>query len=400
MRSFPRSLEIDVVRNSLKSRWCVVHKPAGFAMSQSRHYLDPSLQSILSLRGVEQPRFPYRLDVDTGGLVIVTQDEHLSATIGEGTVERRYRAVADLGWCGGVDGRSGCASRGVQAGNGARGDARGSRFHAVAGDLGCERGRLASFVRNAPDRMLGGRKVRSLLAESRSACDVGFDNLVELVCESEDSAEVDVGAAAFAAGLVLEGEPSATSSEITSSRSERELVIPEDAAEHFSFQPAVPDRAEIFRRKHSLKSRGRPADETLNTLDFRRLHVDEETKTALYDVTVVNPVRHQVRVQFAEAGCPIVGDRYYHPRWTNKIDQGHVVGGGPLRSGDHCLQEDHCSDDSLLLNEEDDVDWGSCRTSRPPLALQLYGLRFLDPCDSSRLVEVALEEPGEWEDLY
>lgn len=139
-----RNLVPEVVRNSIRSRYFVVRKPAGFAMEVSALHpsLERSLDVLASAAGLRdlgvtgrdetreslggpssggkdhlgrRPReetsvmtgssssvtkkrwhFVEKLDLDTDGLVIVCRDAHLANAMRQAPITRRYRALCDL----------------------------------------------------------------------------------------------------------------------------------------------------------------------------------------------------------------------------------------------------------------------------------------------------------------
>ncbi|CAD7929925.1 unnamed protein product [Amoebophrya sp. A25] len=60
-----------------------------------------------------------------------------------------------------------------------------------------------------------------------------------------------------------------------------------------------------------------PADDhdslSYELLDVASPNTNGPRRYALYDVRIMDPVCHQLRLQLAEVGCPVVGDRYYNP---------------------------------------------------------------------------------------
>jgi len=145
---------------------------------------------------------------------------------------------------------------------------------------------------------------------------------------------------------------------------EYELVAESAAAGRSAGMGAVRRRRARGRRRRTQSDGGAPSG----------------GRYALYHVQLHSHAPHQIRVHFAEAGCPVIGDAYYHPS---------------------------CSRDIWLANEpssasaKDDTPSDS-RHPVTSLGVQLFHLEVPDPFhprdspEGSRRIRVSLAPPPDW----
>lgn len=367
--SFGR-LDVPIVFNRLEDRWFVAVKPAGFVAPASDQH--PSVEAALTpFCGGRELSFPIRPEKDAQGLLIVTTDGAIRKVFDD-LVRRRlvrsiFRVLADVS-LGAV------APKAPEAFGHALPD--GLEF------LGGERlaaGQLLGSLWAPGGGLLKEGSLRSRLAprplKLRAYHPTNDLRHVRRARRSDPSAS----------GLIV--GPSQSPSGWQSPKGLREGLAGE----------AVPlPLLNVLSKSllaHSRSPQSARCDSVgLAVTDFELLSGPAPAlagtvgpwarQSAVFLARAQTSGPHQVRAHFADAGCPVLFDTYYHPAYNVDMRRNVYLGSFEDRAAEH---EDVLAEDPALEGKQ-------------TLGLQLCELELPDPYQPSVTLRISLRSaPLEWQ---
>lgn len=333
-------LEVPIVFGSLRDRWFAVAKPPGLLTCASPPL--PSVEATLRpfCEGGRELSFPFRLERDAQGLLLVTTDEAMrkcfSELVRQRLIRSTFRVLADVS-------RLGTAK---MPGSLAAGRLVGS-LRQPEGGL-ARAGVLHSAVAQRPLR-LAPRAGRLPAVAAAAAAPRAVGGAQAEASAWGSALELREGLEGTAVPKALRGV--LLRSLLASSRSPQSL--------HTAVPPAATE-FELVRGPVSC-----PADPGV--------------ATALYLARPRTSAGHQLRVHFAEAGCPVMFDPYYHPAYNLEVRR--KAFGGAAAEAEASSEE----------------------KAQPPLlqgtlGLQLCRLELPDPLQPGQDLRLSLPAaPEEWE---
>jgi len=139
---------------------------------------------------------------------------------------------------------------------------------------------------------------------------------------------------------------------------------------------------------HSMSLQSPSPKSRLATTEFRLQSGPERCPgkpwltTAIYLANTRSNVAHQIRIQFADAGCPILFDRYYHPSFNEAMRKTEFQA------------ENHCSSNEVFRQQQH-------LSPEIALGMQVCELTFPDPCRPTQTLNVTLDEaPLGWGTIH
>ncbi|CAD7923682.1 unnamed protein product [Amoebophrya sp. A120] len=405
-----------------RGRFFFVRKPSGFALRCSP--LHPSVERNLQSRTKKAIEyfFPYSLDLDTEGLQLVTKDEYLARQIEKHAsgIVHCYRLWADISMP-----RRGSSS-----------EAMASRSYfdvlpSLTGSLLQECGRAGDVASGLGNSTLHGLD-RDVTSISTSPSELLFTD-EELRMRSGNDLLATHGTLAStirSRGLKLRSyfPELARDTDFHAARSALSGVCSERSTTASSWAlplgsatsnaahrtaPAAQKTPNVKMSDNNPGAFGNVLSKSMlfeskpgaaHQLQFQLLR--SVGNFGLYDVQVRSPACHQVRVQFADAGCPVEFDRYYHWKYNEDVRRNafdpQAAGGVPGREdGAFSDNSSSCSGASSSRNtweEEEEMalcsfpnDESSCAEEKR-LALKHYAVKLEDPLRPGKMLEVSLPE--------
>lgn len=333
-------LDVPIVHGHLRDRWFVALKPPGFLATAfpRQPSVEATLQPFCEDRVLS---FPLRPEKDSQGLLIVTTDDAMRKCfddlVRERLIKSTFRVLADVS-------RNHAALAPppglpfVGADRLASGRLLGSLWMPGGRSL-VQRGFLRSQVATRPLRMRHGGLDRPRGAEAASAVQATpVWTKPSALRQALDGEEVPLALHGVASRSLLNGT--------------RSLQGP-------------PTHANVAVTEFELLGGAEACPQ------------DPSLVTAMYGVRAHTSASHQIRVHFADAGCPILYDPYYHPRYNREVRRklAGVEGEG-----------------SRVPPREQQ--WPR---PRRPLAMQLCALDMPDPLKPSERLTIKLRSaPSEW----
>lgn len=347
MGAFSR-LDVPIVYGSLRDRWFAVLKPPGFVARASPQM--PSVEATLRPFCDRELSFPIRPEKEVQGLLIVTTDDAMKSCFLElfrqRLVHSTFRVLADV---------STPACRASVA------PPVGLPF------VGCERlstGRLLGSLR-AP---MGA--VQDLLQRGQLSSYVGPRPL-RLPVQPRPQETVGPAGGRLPSARAAEGAwPSVR--ELKAGLQGEAVPTPLQGTLSHS----------LLSHSRSPQSAYAPCKVAVTEFELISGPVACRTapslQTAVYLARACTSAGHQVRVHFADAGCPVLFDPYYHPRYNREVRRKAFP--------------------ETATTQADDVGRVVRRRS---LGLQLCSLELPDPLKPSEALRISVESvPWEWRDIH
>eukprot|EP00392_Amoebophrya_sp_AT5.2_P009194 g9222.t1 len=404
----------------LRARYFFVRKPAGFALRAS-DAKTPSVERALQSR-TKTPLdffFPYSVDLDTEGVQLVTKELFLMQEFQKNTqIEHFYRVWADVS----------AAIAGDEQKTQESLDTCSLILPPIAGDLFLDPGgsRLREKGQLWSQRVRGrGLKLRGYFPD---------EVLVERATPTprkvvEEVRQLKVKRDSPGALGNLLSKSMLCEAGWSSGRWSEEGLASVGGTSQLDFQL-------LQERVVSLSADYRPGANANGGSSSSSSSSPSPSSTTrrlgLYDVRIRNPACHQLRVQFADAGCPVLRDRYYHPLWNETVRRnafdpelgsrkndfwGLVVGGRAVetpealeleeRAADMFLDEDDGGESSCLLGDRNTGlqavpgEVSARKMQRGgQMALRHYGVRMRDPYRTTDNIEILLPEEERNPPLY
>lgn len=339
-------LDVPLVYGTLKDRWFVVLKNAGFVAASSKTH--PSVESVLRpFCGGRDLSFPIRPEMDTEGLLIVTTDSSMRKCFDEFVrrrlIKSRFRVLADVS----------SISRGENVptalglpfvGFGGVSSRRVLGSLSLPGGGLTKSGRLVSHITSRPVRLRAYNPVGDRLDEAR-------DDQSGIAGRS-----VWTNESTFRSCLEGEAVPPGLTS-----------VVAKSLLSHSSSLQSLHVTPSMAVTEFELESGPTPCP------------AQPSLHTAIYRARILTSAPHQIRAQFASVGCPVLFDKYYHHQFNEEL----------RRKAYH-------RNDSPSKTE---VDGQS--TLFGDLGLQLCELELPDPIRPSNMLRIALDTlPSGWDRLH